>query len=160
MYNEIDDRENTIVDLDKSSLFVPYHISLMEQDAYTQTEKNVYLALKSFAINSSACYPSQSKIMKRAGIKSNSTLGLTLQSLENKGVIIIVPEFDVNGRRRSNTYFLSKFDHDTGLFIPSSLEYLKSRKMVGDAQAIHCKQGFRKGMKKIDNGINIEGVSV
>lgn len=160
MYTEIDNRENTIVDLDKSSLFVPYHISLMEQEFYTQTEKNVYLSLKSFAINSSACYPSQSKIMKRSGIKSNSTLGITLQSLENKGVILIIPEFDENGRRRSNTYFLSKFDHDTGLFIPSSLSYLKSRKMVGDAQAAHCKQGFRKGMKKINNEVDIKEVSV
>ena len=142
------DNRDIVVDLDKSSLFVPYHISLMEQEAYSPTEKMVYLALKSFAINTSACYPSQSKIMKRAGIKSNKTLVTTLQSLEEKGVILIVPEFDDNGRRKSNTYYLSKFNHETGLFIPDDSEYLKKKKLVADAQAAHLKQGARKGKKK------------
>ena len=142
------DNRDIVVDLDKSSLFVPYHISLMEQEAYSPTEKMVYLALKSFAINTSACYPSQSKIMKRAGIKSNKTLVTTLQSLEEKGVILIVPEFDDNGRRKSNTYYLSKFNHETGLFIPDDSEYLKKKKLVADSQAAHLKQGARKGKKK------------
>ena len=145
--NIVDNRD-IIVDLDKSNLFVPYHISLMEQEAYSPTEKMVYLALKSFAINASACYPSQAKIMKRAGIKSNKTLTTTLQSLEKKGVILIVPEFDDNGRRKSNTYYLSKFNHETGLFEPSSLEFLGNKKKVADAQAAHLKQGARKGISK------------
>ena len=95
------------------------------------------------------CYPSQAKIMKRANIKSNSTLSLTLKSLEEKGVITIVPEFDETGRRKSNTYYLSKFDHETGLFITESLEYIKRKKMVADAQAKQLKQGARKGVKKV-----------
>ena len=143
------DNRNIIIDLDKANLFVPFHIALMEQDAYTGTEKMVYLALKSFAINSSACYPSQAKIMKRASIKSNSTLSLTLKSLEEKGVITIVPEFDETGRRKSNTYYLSKLDHETGLFIPESLEYIRKKKIVADEQAKHLKQGSRKGAKKV-----------
>ena len=147
--NDSIDNRNIVVDLDKANLFVPYHIALMEQEAYTGTEKMVYLALKSFAINSSACYPSQAKIMKRANIKSNSTLSLTLKSLEEKGVITIVPEFDETGRRKSNTYYLSKFDHETGLFITESLEYIKRKKMVADAQAKQLKQGARKGVKKV-----------
>lgn len=148
MYENQYDERMGIVDLDKSSLFVPYHISLMEQEAYTATEKMVYLALKSFAINATMCYPSQSKVMKRAGIKSNKTLTTTIQSLEEKGVLLCVPEFDQNNKRKSNTYYLAKLDHETGLFMPETLDKHKKQKLMGNQIAETLKQGARKGTKK------------
>lgn len=148
MYDTTFDERVGIVDLDKSSLFVPYHISLMEQEAYTATEKMVYLALKSFAINSTMCYPSQSKVMKRAGIKSNKTLTTTIQSLEEKGVLLCVPEFDHNNKRKSNTYYLAQLDHETGLFKPETLSKYMKQKLMGNQAAETLKQGARKGSKK------------
>lgn len=142
------DERMGIVDLDKASLFVPFHITLMEQEAYTATEKMVYLALKSFSINSSICFPSQAKVMHRAGIKSNKTLTTIIKSLEEKGVLLCVPEFDNNNKRKSNTYYLAQLDHETGLFKTETLDKFKRKKMMGTQIAETLNQGARKGTKK------------
>lgn len=139
-----DKRQDRIVDLDQTSLFVPFHLTLMDNEELTASEKMLYLVLKSYCINATSCYPSQSKIMKRAGIKSNKTLTTTLQSLENKGVILIAPEFDENNKRLSNTYYLAKFDANTGKFDADSLNHVRFRKEVGDNQAIQLKQKVKK----------------
>lgn len=144
MINNNDPRENMIVDLDKSNLFVPFHISLMENQNYSATEKMVYLALKSFCINARMCYPSQALIMKRASIKSNKTLTTTLQSLESKRVLLNIPEFDENNRRKSNTYYLAKFNFDNGDFDTSSLDAFKVKKDVATAHAEQLKQTSKK----------------
>ncbi|MBY6860786.1 helix-turn-helix domain-containing protein [Clostridium botulinum] len=140
----MEDSREIIIDFDKSALFVPFHISLMENEKYNTNEKMVYMALKSFCINATACYPNQAKIMKRAGIKSNKTLTTILNSLEEKGVILVVPEFDNNNRRKSNTYYLAKYNTDIGDFVNDSLDVVRNKKVVADAQAEHLKQGIRK----------------
>lgn len=134
-----------IVDANPEPMFVMYHVSLMENERLTQTEKNVYLALKSFAINCNSCYPTHARAMKRAGIKSASTFSLTLKKLEEKGVLLIIPEFDENNKRTSNSYILAQFDAHVGDFDRGSLVQYMEKKKRADLIALGRGQNRSKG---------------
>ena len=128
--------------------FVMLYVSFMDNEAYTQTEKNVYLALKSFCIHSTMCYPTQTSIMRRAGIKSTSTIYTTIKSLEKKGVIVSVPDFDEKNKRRANKYYIAPIIPDTGEFDKSYLiPYLKQKERA-ELYAKANGQGRSKGRSK------------
>lgn len=143
-----------VVDAKPEPMFVMYHVSLMENERLTQTEKNVYLALKSFAINCNNCYPTRARAMKRAGVKSATTFSNTVKSLEEKGVLISIPEFDENNTRVSNSYILARFDAEAGEFDSGSLvEYINKKKraeLIAEARG----QYRRKGQKAHKGAVN------
>lgn len=128
--------------------FVMLYVSFMDNEAYTQTEKNVYLALKSFCIHSTMCFPTQASIMRRAGIKSNSTIYTTLKSLEEKGVIVSVPDFDEKNKRRANKYYLAPIVPETGEFDKSYLLPFLKQKERAEFYAKANGQGRSRGRSK------------
>lgn len=77
-------------------------VSVWEAKGLTPTEKLVALCLADFANQDEKCWPSQSLISERCGIK-RETVNRTISSLAKKGIVEIQSRSNANGRQ-SNIY--------------------------------------------------------
>lgn len=112
---------------DQDDIFVPVYRSMMINDRYTGNEILAWIGLKSYGVNSGYVFPKKNSLEESCKLKK-TVLKETLKKLEEKGVIVIVPNFDENWKQKANDYFLAKYDSIKGDWDSSSLDYARQRK--------------------------------
>ena len=99
------ENKRTVIDR-RSVPFVMVTRKVIEDETLKASDKSLYAALCMYADNDTAeCFPSRETLWKKAGI-SDKTFRNSLEKLEERGYIKVVPRHSEDGRRLSNLYVL------------------------------------------------------
>ncbi|MGL4874601.1 MAG: helix-turn-helix domain-containing protein [Clostridium sp.] len=91
----------------------------------TPNEKTLYLILWGYSVNREGVYPSHSKLMENIGVSKN-TLIKTINSLEDKGWIIVLNRiYKESKEKSSNIYYLAQIDNKIGSPVQESIKIIK-----------------------------------
>ena len=101
----MNENKRTVIDR-RSVPFVMVTRKVIEDETLKASDKSLYAALCMYADNdTSECFPARETLWKKAGI-SDKTFRNSLEKLEERGYIKVVPRHSEDGRRLSNLYVL------------------------------------------------------
>ena len=113
---------------DQDEIFTPVYQSLMLNPKYSGNEVLAWIGLKNYAIGSKRHLWAKKKSLAKSCKLSETTLWRTLTKLEEKGVIVIIPNYNENWKQVSNNYYLAKFDPEKGDWKKESLDLARKQK--------------------------------
>lgn len=115
---------------EQEPLYIKLYLDMLKEKLFDKpTELSVWLALKSFGVMKEEVYPTVKDIAKLAMV-TDRTVQSTFKILEKKGIIVALPEFDMekNGLQINNTYHLAPYDKKEKRFVTEKLEYYRKKK--------------------------------
>ena len=100
--------------------YITIESSFINNPKYTPIEKAVFNSLCTYAYGKGTCFPGQNGLAENLGITKRTVIN-TLNSLKEKGGILVMKQYTESNRQTVNMYFLADIDSKTGDFIRESL---------------------------------------
>lgn len=127
----IDEIQGLLKDMNVPHLNIPITF-LRNNTELNSKEKMCYMMLRTFALDSTSCFPSLKTLMGCLGW-SKPTVTNTIASLEEKKYLVKLEQYQEGSERQmNNLYVLAKIDENTGLKSENSLTpALKAKELCG-----------------------------